>query len=155
MRDWTTCGAPRASWGGRRESNPPGLPHRLLRPARLPVPPPSREPCPGRVRAIAPAATCVNRRRAKRPAASLHLRRPAPGSTSPAMDAVHHDAKTAECLLFTEKAGLLAGAPPDLKLLVERFELGLSPEAPAPATGAGVLSPGGAAGLPLTVQARF
>jgi hypothetical protein len=62
------------------------------------------------------------------------------------MDAVRHDAKSAECLLFTEKAGLLAGAAHDLKLLVERFELELSPGAPAP---------GAAARLPLEVRARF
>jgi hypothetical protein len=71
------------------------------------------------------------------------------------MDAVSYDAKTAECLLFTEKAGLLAGAAHDLKLLVERFELELSPSAAAPATGAGVPSPGGPARLPLSVKARF
>lgn len=52
------------------------------------------------------------------------------------MEPVRHDAKTAECLLFTEKAGLLASAAHDLKLLVERFELELSP-------------------APLEVRARF
>jgi hypothetical protein len=67
------------------------------------------------------------------------------------MEAGRHDAKTAECLLFTEKAGLLAGAAHDLKLLVERFELELSPGA----ADAGGSSPGAAARLPLAVRARF
>ncbi len=35
----------------------------------------------------------------------------------------HYDAVTAECLLFTEKSGLLAGAAHDLKLVVTRFEV--------------------------------
>src|SRR5690242_18230502 len=33
------------------------------------------------------------------------------------------DASTAECLVFTYKAGLLAGVAHDLKLRVERFEI--------------------------------
>lgn len=36
-----------------------------------------------------------------------------------------YDAETAECLLFTGKAGLLASAAHDLKLLVTRFEVDL------------------------------
>lgn len=35
------------------------------------------------------------------------------------------DASTAECLVFTYKAGLLAGVAHDLKLRVERFEIAL------------------------------
>ena len=36
-----------------------------------------------------------------------------------------YDAATAECLLFTEKAGLLSGVAHDLKLLVTRLEVQL------------------------------
>lgn len=38
------------------------------------------------------------------------------------------DASTAECLVFTYKAGLLAGVAHDLKLRVERFEIALGDE---------------------------
>ena len=41
------------------------------------------------------------------------------------MKAVSFDASTAECLVFTYKAGLLAGIAHDLKLRVERFEIAL------------------------------
>jgi hypothetical protein len=38
------------------------------------------------------------------------------------------DASTAECLVFTYKAGLLAGVAHDLKLRVERFEIAVDEE---------------------------
>ncbi|MGZ6124406.1 MAG: YceI family protein [Myxococcales bacterium] len=40
-----------------------------------------------------------------------------------AMEPASFDASTAECLVFTYKAGLLAGVAHDLKLRVERFEI--------------------------------
>jgi YceI-like protein len=39
------------------------------------------------------------------------------------MKPVSFDASTAECLIFTYKAGLLSGVAHDLKLRVERFEI--------------------------------
>ena len=44
-----------------RESNPHGFPHRILSPARLPVPPPSQRHS-GRTRVIAPGSGTVNER---------------------------------------------------------------------------------------------
>jgi len=41
------------------------------------------------------------------------------------MKPVSFDAATAECLVFTYKAGLLAGVAHDLKLRVERFEIAM------------------------------
>jgi hypothetical protein len=41
-----------------------------------------------------------------------------------------YDASTAECLLFTEKAGLLSSVAHDLKLLVTRFEVSVEGGAP-------------------------
>ncbi len=44
------------------------------------------------------------------------------------MKATRFDASTAECLVFTKKAGLLAGVGHDLKLRVERFEVVIQPD---------------------------
>jgi hypothetical protein len=44
------------------------------------------------------------------------------------MKATRFDASTAECLVFTKKAGLLAGVAHDLKLRVERFEVAIQPD---------------------------
>jgi len=44
------------------------------------------------------------------------------------MKATRFDASTAECLVFTKRAGLLAGVGHDLKLRVERFEVAIQPD---------------------------
>lgn len=44
------------------------------------------------------------------------------------MKPVSFDASTAECLVFTYKAGLLAGVAHDLKLRVERFGIAIAAE---------------------------
>jgi len=44
------------------------------------------------------------------------------------MKTARFDAASAECLVFTKKAGLLAGVGHDLKLRVERFEVAIDPE---------------------------
>jgi hypothetical protein len=45
------------------------------------------------------------------------------------MKPVSFDASTAECLVFTYKAGLLSGVAHDLKLRVERFEIAVDDQA--------------------------
>jgi len=44
------------------------------------------------------------------------------------MKATRFDASTAECLVFTKRAGLLASVGHDLKLRVERFEVAIQPD---------------------------
>ncbi|TMA16068.1 MAG: YceI family protein [Deltaproteobacteria bacterium] len=44
------------------------------------------------------------------------------------MKATRLDASTAECLVFTKRAGLLAGVGHDLTLRVERFEVAIDPD---------------------------
>ena len=84
-----TYGHPRPSrppvrckeWCEGGDSNPHGFPHRLLRPARLPVPPPSHARCPkeywapGGTRPLAPREP----RGGRSPAAAFHAGQRAPG----------------------------------------------------------------------------
>jgi polyisoprenoid-binding protein YceI len=44
------------------------------------------------------------------------------------MKAARFDASSTECLVFTKRAGLLAGVGHDLELRVERFEIAIDPD---------------------------